>query len=126
MTTLADLKVGNQFLFVCQVESITDNGIGLDLYGPSNQLAAQALINPQGAMSGSLMNTPGEIPVTIVTGFVPFSVGDILQKDSSGETMLCRWSNITPEGVITWSASVTHEVVYSSDGWSVIGHFDLS
>jgi len=125
MTTLADIATGQQFLFVCKAGTIDDTGIALELYGPSNVLAASAQINPDGTMTGQLMATPATIPVSVITGFIPFTVGDVLQKDASGETMVCRWSNIAANGVTTWSASTGHEVIYSSDGWSIIGHIDL-
>jgi len=126
MTTLADITTGQQFLFVCQAGTIDDTGIALQLFGPSNTLAATAQINPDGSMTGQLMAAPNTIPVSVVTGFVPFAVGDVLQKNASGETLVCRWSSIAANGTTTWSASASHEVVYTSDGWSIIGHIDLS
>lgn len=126
MATLADITVGKQFLFVCQASTIDVNGIALELFGPSNVLAATALITPTGVMTGQLMAEPADIPVSIVSGFVPFTVGDILQKDVSGETMVCRWSSISTDGDTTWSASEGHEVIYATVGWSVINHIDLA
>lgn len=126
MTTLADVKSGNQFIFVCVAGTVDANGIALELFGPSNVLAASAQINPDGTMAGQLMATPDTIPVSLITGYVPFNVGDVLQKDASGETMVCRWSSIQPDGSTNWSASKGHEVIYKSAGWSVIGHITLS
>jgi len=126
MTTLADVKTGDQFLFVCLAGTIDANGMALSLYGPSNVLAATAQIAPTGAMSGQLMAPSNQIPVSLVSGFVSFTVGDVLQKQSSGETMVCRWSHISPDGTTSWSASQGHEVIYSNEGWSVIGHVQLS
>ena len=127
MVTLADVTVGQQFLFVCQATAIDPTaGMTLALYGPSNVLAANAQIDTNGAMTGQLQAAPGDIAVSLVTGFVPFAVGDVIQRNSSGETMVCRWSNIATDGTTTWSASEVHAVIYASDGWSVIGHIDLT
>lgn len=126
MDSLATVTTGQQFLFVCQATSIDVNGMGLELFGPSHVLAAIAQIGPDGSMTGRLQDTPANIPVTIVTGFAPFAVGDVVQKNTSGETMVCRWSGIQANGIATWSSSASHEVTYATDGWSVIGHIDLT
>jgi hypothetical protein len=125
MTTLADLKTGDQFLFACQVVSKDVNGLGLALYGPGRVQAATALIAPTGAMTGSLSATPDQVPVTIVTGFVPVSVGDVLENSVSGETAVCRWSQINKDGTVVWSSSASSRVIYPSSGWVVISHVTL-
>lgn len=125
MTTLADLKSGDQFLFACQVTSLDANGLGLALYGPGRVEAATALIAPSGAMSGQLAASSSQVPVTVVTGFVPVSVGDVLSNSESGETVVCRWSQINPDGAVIWSTSPAHRVIYSASGWVVIGHVQL-
>lgn len=123
MTTLADIKVNDQFLFVCLATEIDDTGMSLSLYGPSNILAAVAKINADGSMTGQLAAIPSDIPVTLVTGFVPFTIGDVLENEVSGETMVCRWSEITDDGNSVWSSSVGNsKVIYSPTGWTVIGH----
>jgi hypothetical protein len=126
VTTLADLVAGEQFLMACQVVSIDPvNGMTLSLFGPASAEAATALIAPTGAMSGQLLTTPDQVPVNIVTGFAPFTVGDIIANNASGETVVCRWSMIKADGTSTWSSSPDHRVVYASAGWTVIGHVNL-
>ena len=126
MTTLADLTTGDQFLFACQVTS-TDPaaGIGLALYGPGRAQAAAATISPAGAMTGQLAAPADQVPVTVVTGFVPVSTGDVLCNDDTGETMVCRWSQIGGDGTVTWAAAAGHQVIYPAQGWTVIGHVSL-
>jgi hypothetical protein len=125
MTTLADLVVSDQFLFACQVTTKDVNGLALALYGPGRVQAATALIAPSGAMTGQLASTPDQIPITKVTGFVPVTVGDVMQNTVSGETLVCRWSQIGNDGTVTWSSSPSHRVVYSASGWVPIGHVTL-
>ena len=125
MATLADLKTGDQFLFACQVTSLDANGIGLALFGPASVKAADAAIHLDGTMSGNLAATPDQVPINIVTGFVPISQGDILQNGETGETVVCRWSEIKPDGTVHWSSSGTHRVVYTANGWTVIGHAEI-
>lgn len=126
MTTLAELQPGNQFLFACQVNTVDPTaGISLSLYGPGRVKAADATIAVDGSMSGTLAATPDQVPVNIVTGFVPVSVGDVLENDKSGDTAVCRWSQINPDGSVIWASSPAKRVVYSSNGWSVVGHVDL-
>lgn len=125
MTTLADLVTGDQFLFACQVTSVDATaGIGLALYGPGRVQAAAAAISPAGVMSGQLAAAPDQVPVTLVTGFAPVSTGDVLQNGQTGETAVCRWSQIGGDGTVTWSSSVDHRVIYPAAGWVVVGHVD--
>lgn len=123
MTTLADLVTGQQFLFACQVTS-TDpmTGTAITLFGPARAQAGTAVISPAGVMSGQLAAAPAQVPVTVVTGFAPVSVGDLMQSGVTGETMVCRWSQIGSDGTVTWSASVDHRVVYPAAGWTVVAH----
>ena len=126
MTTLSEVNVGDQFLFACQVTSKdATTGIGLALYGPGRVEAATATIAPAGTMSGQLAAPPDQVPVNLVTGFAPVSVGDVMENTVTGETSLCRWSQINPDGSVIWSSSPSHRVVYPSAGWSVIGHVNL-
>jgi hypothetical protein len=125
MTTLADLKQDQQFLFACQVISSDTSGITLALYGPGRVQAATAIIGPDGTMTGSLAAPANQVPVNLVTGFIPLSVGDVLQNNDSGETSVCQWSAINPDGTVVWSSSPSHRVVYPAAGWSVIGHVNL-
>lgn len=123
MTSLADLTTGDQFLFACQVTSVdATTGTGITLYGPARAQAGTAVISPAGAMSGQLAAAPGQVPVTVVTGFAPVSVGDLMQSDQNGETMVARWSGISADGTVTWAASVDHRVIYPAAGWTVVGH----
>jgi hypothetical protein len=126
MATLADLTTGEQFLFACQVTAVDPSaGISLALYGPGRVEAATATITPAGVMTGQLAATPDQVPVTIITGFAPVSVGDVLENADTGETAVCRWSQISDDGTIAWSSAATHRVIYSGSGWTVIGHVDL-
>jgi len=125
MATLADLVPGDQFLFACSVTAVDQvTGLSLGLYGPGRALAATAVISPAGVMSGQLAAAPDQVPVTIVTGFAPVSVGDVLEN-TAGETLVARWSQISPDGTVTWSSSADHRVIYPAAGWSVIGHVTL-
>ena len=126
MPTLADLAAGEQFLFACQVTSVDPAaGIGLTLYGPGRAQAATATIAPAGTMTGQLAAAPAQVPVTIVTGFAPISTGDVLENATTGETAVCRWSQIDPDGTVTWASATDHQVEYPAQGWTVISHVDL-
>lgn len=126
MTTLADLGAGDQFLFAVQVTAVDQvTGFSLALYGPGRVQAAAATISPAGVMAGQLADTPDQVPVTLVTGFVPVGVGDVLEREDTGETAVCRWSQIQPDGTVLWSSSAARRVVYPASGWSVIGHVSL-
>jgi hypothetical protein len=125
-TTLADLEPGVQFLFACSVTALDPAaGLSLALYGPGRVEAATAVIAPTGVMTGQLAAPPDQVPVTVVTGFAPVSVGDIMQNDATGETMVARWSQISPDGTVQWAAAASHRVIYPATGWTTIGHADL-
>jgi hypothetical protein len=127
MATLANLRAGDQFIFVNLVKSVSVvDGIVLELYGPSNKKAADGLILPDGSITGHLTDDPRKIPVMVVTGFTPVSVGDILENAHTGETMVCRWSSINPAGKAFWSPASNGQPVYPTNNWSIIGHVDLS
>ena len=126
MTTLADLVTGDEFLFIGQVTALDPvAGLTLSLFGPASALAGSAVIAPTGVMSGQLAAAPGQVPVTVVTGFAPVAVGDVMQNDRTGETMVARWSQIDPNGAVTWASAASHQVVYSGQGWTTIGHVAL-
>ena len=122
MTTLADLRAGEQFLFVAQVTAVDAAGYHLALYGPGAVAAATAVIDPAGVMSGSLSEAPGLVPVTKVTGFAPVAAGDVLASDRTGETMVARAAWITPQGVSMWASTPDAKVAYPAAGWTVISH----
>lgn len=126
MTTLADLGQGDQFLFACQVTALDQvTGLSLALYGPGRVQAAAATISPAGVMAGQLAAAPDQVPVTLVTGFVPVSVGDVLENEQTGETAVCRWSRIQPDGTVLWASAAAGRVVYPASGWAVIAHVNL-
>jgi len=127
MTTLADLQPGQQFLFACSVTALDQvTGMSLALYGPDRTMAASSVISPAGVMSGQLAAPPDQVPVTVVTGFAPVSVGDVLENEATGETAVARWSEISPaDGTVTWSSSAAHKVIYPGTGWHLIGHVNL-
>lgn len=125
MPFLAELQAGDQFLFVASVALTDAAGYHLSLFGPSATAAGAALIGPDGAMSGQLALPAAQVPVTVVTGLAPVTVGDVLESERTGETAVCRWSQVGPDGAVTWSSAAAHQVVYPASGWSVIGHVDL-
>ena len=126
MTTLADLRAGDEFLFVGQVTGLDPvAGLTLSLFGPASAQAGSAVISPAGVMSGQLAAAPALVPVTIVTGFAPVSVGDVMQNNRTGETLVARWSQIGPDGSVTWASAASHQVVYTGQGWTVVGHVTL-
>lgn len=125
MTTLADLGQGAQFLFVASVTAVDGQGYHLSLYGPGASSAGSALIGPDGTMSGMLALPASQVPVTVVTGFAPVAPGDVLENGQTGETAVCRWSQIRGDGTVAWAASVSRQVIYPAAGWTVIGHVSL-
>jgi hypothetical protein len=75
-------------------------------------------------MTGQLAAAPDQVPVTVVTGFTPVSVGDVLENGQTGETAVCRYSQITADGTVQWASAASHRVIYPAQGWTVIGHVD--
>ena len=125
MTALSDLKPGDEFLFVGNVIAIDAQGYHLGLFGPASFQAAVATIDATGVLAGNLNTSPDQIPITIVTGFTPVSVGDVLTSNRTGETMVARAAWITGDGESMWANTTDAKVSYSAAGWSVIGHVDL-
>lgn len=125
MTTLADLKAGQAFMFVAVVAGIDAGGTHLSLFGPAASAGGTALIAPGGAMTGQLTSPPDQIPVTLATQFAAISVGDVLSSDTTGETMVARLVTVSADGSYEWSPSPSGGVMYRTTGWSVIGHLSL-
>ena len=125
MTTLADLKAGQAFMFVAQVTGIDQLGTHVSLFGPASAAGGSAIIGPDGSMSGQLTSPASAIPVTVVTQFAQVTAGDVLSSDATGETMVARRVQVTPDGSYQWSASPAGGVTYKTGGWSIIGHVDL-
>jgi hypothetical protein len=125
MTTLADVRRGDVFLAGIRCTAADPvAGLTVALYGPHRDKMADGQITPAGVITGQLVTTPDQIPVQLVTGFAPVSAGDVLENQKDGETAVCRWSQIYPDGTVVWSSSAAHRVVYPAAGWSVIGHVD--
>lgn len=125
MTTLADVRRGDVFLAGARCTAADQvAGLTLGLYGPHRDKMADVQITPAGAVTGALAAAPGLIAVQLVTGFAPVSVGDVLQNDA-GETVVCQWTRIGPDGSVLWSSSAGHHVAYPAAGWTVVAHIDL-
>jgi hypothetical protein len=125
VTTLADVRRGDVFLLGARCSAADPvAGLTLGLYGPHRDKMADAQITPAGVITGQLAAAPALIPVQLATGFAPVSVGDVLQNDA-GETVVCQWTRIGPDGTVLWSSSAGHHVVYPAAGWTVVGHVDL-
>jgi hypothetical protein len=126
VTSLADVRRGDVFLAGLRCSAADQlAGLTLGLYGPHRDKMADAQITPAGVITGQLAAAPALIPVQLATGFAPVSPGDILENAQTGETAVCRYSRITPEGGVLWSSSAAGRVVYPAAGWTVIGHADL-
>lgn len=126
MATLAELQAGEQFPLIFQVVEVTADGVRLNLYATSSSPIANITVAPDGTWTGSTGQPLNQVPVTIVPGSSPVSVGDVLENNDTGETSVCRWSAISSDGSVIWSTSVNHTVVYQTAGWSVIGHAELT
>lgn len=121
MTTLADVTAGEQILFAGAVTAIDAAGYHLALYGPGAAPAGTVVIGSAGTITGSLERPAAQVPVTVVTGFAPVTVGDVMCSEESGETMVARASWVTPDGRCMWSSSPGRQVAYPAAGWSKIG-----
>ena len=122
MTALSDVRKGDVFLIGvrCSAASVA-NGLTVGLFGPSKTKMADGVIAPDGTITGTLTTTPDLIPVQLITGYTPIDIGDVLQNDLSGETLVCRWTSIQTDGTVVWSASADHRVIYNAGGWTVVG-----
>ena len=125
MTTLADLKAGQAFIFVAQVTTIDTAGMHLSLFGPASAAGGTALMDASGVLTGALTAAPAQIPVTVVTQFAQVTVGDVLASNASGETFVARTVTVQPDGTYLWSPSPSGGVVYKTDGWTIVGHVTL-
>lgn len=125
MTFLSDLKAGDQFLFAASVTAVDGAGFHLSLFGPAATPAATAVIGPDGSMTGQLALPAAQVPVTVVTGFAPLSVGDVMESQRTGETAVVRWTQVDADGTVTWASSASHQVIYPAQGYTVIGHVGL-
>lgn len=125
MTTLADLKAGQAFIFVAQVTTTDAAGTHLSLFGPASAAGGTALMDPAGVLTGQLTSPASQIPVTVVTEFAAVSAGDVLSNDATGETVVARAVTVQPDGSYLWSPSLAGGVMYRTDGWTIIGHISL-
>ena len=122
MTTLADLAAGQAFMFVAQVTAIDTAGTHLSLFGPASAAGGTALMDPNGVLTGQLTSPAGQIPVQVVTQFTIVSEGDVLSSDATGETVVARRVTVQPDGSCQWSSAPSGGVIYTTNGWTVIGH----
>lgn len=125
MTTLADVRRGDVFLAGVRCTAADPAaGLTVGLYGPGRSKMADGQIAPDGTITGTLAAAATLIPVQLVTGFAPLSVGDILENARTGETAVVRYSQIQADGTVLWSSSAARRVVYPAAGWTVISHVD--
>jgi hypothetical protein len=125
MTTLADVRRGDVFLAGIRCTAADQvTGLTVGLYGPGRSKMADGQIAPDGTITGTLAAAATLIPVQLVTGFAPVSVGDILENARTGETAVVRWSQIQADGTVLWSSSAARRVAYPAAGWTVISHVD--
>jgi hypothetical protein len=125
MATLAGVRRGDVFLIGARCSAADQvAGLTLGLYGPQRDKMADAQITPAGVITGQLADAPALIPVQLVTGYAPVSVGDVMQS-GTGETAVCQWTRTSPDGTVLWSSSAGHYVVYPAAGWQIVGHVDL-
>ena len=127
MTTLADVRKGDVFLIGVRCTAANaQTGLTVGLYGPHRAKMADGQIAPDGTITGTLTTTPDQIPVQIVTGFAPIDIGDVLENGVTGETLVCRWSQINIDGSVVWAASTAaNGSIYPAKGWNVIDHIDI-
>ncbi len=125
MTSLADLKAGQAFMFVAQVTAIDAAGTRLALFGPASAAGGTALMDAGGVLTGQLTSPAAQIPVTVVTQFAQVSAGDVLSNDVSGETVVARAVRVQPDGTYLWSSSPSGGVMYKMQGWTIIAHVSL-
>lgn len=121
MTTLADVKAGQQILFACAVTAV-DTAYRLALYGPGAVSAGTVAIDTvTGTITGALAHPASQVPVTVVSGFAPVSVNDVLASAETGETLVARATWVSPDGRCMWSPSPSRTVAYTADGWAKVG-----
>jgi len=126
MTTLADVRRGDVFLAGVRCAAADQvTGLTLGLYGPHRDKMADAQITPAGVITGQLAAAPALIPVQLAAGFAPVSPGDVMENAQTGETAVCRWTQIQPDGTVVWSSSAARRVIYPAAGWTVIGNASL-
>jgi hypothetical protein len=125
VTTLADLKAGQAFMFVAQVTAIDSAGTHLSLFGPASAAGGSALMDASGVLTGNLTSAANQIPVTVVTAFAAVSAGDVLSNDTTGETVVARAVTVQPDGSYLWSPAPSGGVVYRTEGWTIVGHVSL-
>jgi len=127
MTSLLDIRRGDQFLMALRCadrDAVT--GLTFNLFSANRAPIGALVIAPAGTFTGQLATTPDQVPVTLVTGFTPLQVGDVLQRVGTGETMVARRVSINLDGSVHWSSSTADGgSTYSADGWQVIGHVVL-
>jgi hypothetical protein len=125
VATLADLAAGQAFMFLSVVTSIDTAGTHLSLFGPASAAGGNALIAPDGSMTGQLTSPPAQIPVTLASQFTAVSAGDVLANNRTGETMVVRTVAVASDGSYRWSPAPSGGVVYTTVDWTTVGHVDL-
>jgi hypothetical protein len=127
MTTLLDVRRGDQFLMALRcTDRDATVGLTFNMFSANRAPVGALVIAPAGTFTGQLASTPDQVPVTLVTGFTPLQVGDVLQRDGTGETAVVRRVSLNLDGSIQWSSSVTGGgSTYTAGGWQVIGHVVL-
>lgn len=128
MTTLGDILAGEAFVIIARVTGRGPAGITASLFTASATPAGQFTIAAaDGTITGQITAVPpASTPVTKVTRWTVVAVGDILQRDQTGETMVARAVDVAADGTFVWYASTARRAGYTVEGWTRIGHTDLT
>jgi hypothetical protein len=122
--SLADLPVLSTFRLTARLANDTGTTMTIDLLQPTGDVHGSIDItkstgNIVGGLTVDLDDTLVE-PVAIA-----LSIGDVIQSQSSGETLVVRAIGLGPDGTL-WSSSTTGSPTFQSVGWTRVGTATIS
>jgi hypothetical protein len=113
-----DVTVGSSFGLTAQVTLRDGAGTHLNLYTKDSTVQGAIVISSLLAVTGTMNYATSVIP--ILTSSQTFTIGDVVQSNTTGECMVVRdtWIDVSgPE----WSNTTARSTKYSTVGWTQIG-----
>ena len=123
MTVLTDLRPGDAFLVALRITDRDQTGLQCTMHTTGRQARGDLHLNPDLTITGAWRDQANTIEVTTLDR--AFQVGDVVVRDTTGETLVVRSAWITGEGW-RWSSSPQRSSIYGTDGWTVVGTVTLS
>jgi hypothetical protein len=118
-----DVPVGGSFGLAATVTARDGSGTHLDLRTVGVTVQGAIVISAGLSVTGTMNFALSAVGITLASQ--PFTVGQIVADDDTGQTLVVRDAWSEPAGFF-WSSATNRSVIYPTSGFTVVGQATLS